>query len=426
LVLENTVFGNAYISNGTNRFKPIPMSICSIKNDNNEFFNYADGFKRDENDKNQYVSVSGYCHINGTEFYRLPVEKAYEYHVSTKTNDLFSYEKIVKGQMFKGKLIGDAKAIDIFLDLMQKRNNLAYIGASISAQYGKVKLVFDEPYEIIKPNNINGDVVLELLSDAIIYDTNGTNVANKDSLLGEIRKVAFFYESDERGADERDPDERDPVIYSKNITIGGFNATWKLPRPQYSAFAKGTVVELYDFSFKADSIIPSALGAFSNIGFGEYRIREKSEISKSMHISKVDNVIITTSINKARKIEEAIKFNRTQDKNHVNALIAANTGYDSIKTKIKLSGAKRFDNLFSIVLKEHKSNVSKNNELNLKNELINKVESEFESNEDIKRYAKKAIQSFGNQNDDRLFERYIRAYIGQVKRRYQQERGKTD
>jgi len=286
VVLEDTVFSNAYIAHkrGNTNYtcQPMPLSCYEIKYREDQVYNLADGHKR--NDDEQYVQSKGYAYHYDYVWWYKEVGKAVEYHnaVNAKEPQLFTYSKILKGQFFQGEIEANEGALTALKEVLSHRDHRLLFGGSKSAQYAAAEFIMDDPTEkkdIPKP--IRQKMRTEFLSDVIVYDDFGNNSSKTADL------VALIKEELRRSCP--DLDFECTKIYTKFVTVGGFNKTWSLPRQQYTAFAKGTVLEL---SMGSDStekkVVPSGrVGLLTNEGYGLFALRESNQKTKGSEKRKI-------------------------------------------------------------------------------------------------------------------------------------------
>lgn len=415
VILGNTVFSNAYISKNNKCYLPTPFSVAAIKNKGDKVFNYADGYEK-ENDK-QYVSVGGYYRIDGDTIDKISVGNKYEYHCITgvlgEKRNLFTYRNINKGQVFKGTITGDSGAIDLLKRVIAKHNNKINLGGSMSAQYSKCEFEFGS-IVADKKVTVNNDAVIEFISDVIIIDEYGNNTDRISDLEKEIKNIIQFETS---------------VPYAKTTTIGGYNAKWGLPKKQYDAFSKGTVFKLEGVQ-SCELNETGYIGIMNNEGFGQYRIRSigENEFNVISDSCEAAEAIDYTQLNEAaRKIINSAVLNYLIDKYKVSALENANSAKN---TKLSASCAMR-------LLSAYQSFSSKKN---IKSRLKQKIETDFSNRKELYDFSTNAIVNFENikeafvdedlysvycdiisENDDVLFDEYIKAFIKQAKRNYQKE-----
>lgn len=425
VVLENTKFSNAYLSVNGRAFVPAPMSLCAVKNDSKEVFNLADGYEKDDN--NQYVPYNGYIHIYGGKVCKMKVADSVSFHSTAGTDgapkNLYSYKTIEEGQLFSGTITADKGAVELLKQLLESRGNILYFGGSATAEYAKCEFIVGDAVAQKKVSvQDKGKVIVELLSDAIVVDEFGNNSGNISVLLEDIYGTLGIKPAC-------------AFPYTKTAVVGGFNAKWSLPKRQYTAFLKGSVLELNGCA-ETEIEEYGYLGLFNNEGYGRYRIRvagqqifkmEKPEKLAAAEESADEKV----AAEKDKKVFQAETLNTINEVllDHIvsiaktQAMKAANT----VNTiNLSPSSAMRFLAAFKSV----------SGELDLKTKLDNYVEVNFKNRNDLYNLSKNAIKAFApgayaekcglagakdvaDTNADRIFTEYISAFIGQLKRNYQ-------
>lgn len=300
-VLHNITFKNAYITNYFPAIDdiivldPTPLSIYQVvddKDDEKKCCNKADWPDySEENPEFKYDQMAGFSKIREDTLYYSHVLREIGYHYSTwinKTdstvindfdnaeaggteNQLYTFNKILKGQAFAGSISADENLIEIFKSLIDQRDNILRFGASSSSQYARAKFEFGE---IAQPEQekINAEkiMIISFLSDVVICDENGNITADTRCLMEELQKKIEF-------------DVSNVKIFSKIVTTGGYNNKWKLPRPQRLAFSKGTTIRLGQCAVNQSAVSKyGSVGLFQNEGFGCYVIRPSLENNEEL------------------------------------------------------------------------------------------------------------------------------------------------
>jgi CRISPR/Cas system CSM-associated protein Csm3 (group 7 of RAMP superfamily) len=397
VVLNNTIFGNAYISDDENEFFPVPLSFIAVKNADvskntftNKIYNSAcPEFKQD--DKNQYVSVVGYMRIDGEKIYRQSVSHSSEYHYSKKTHDLFSFKKIPAGKIFMGRITLDKNAVPIFKAVC---NEILTLGKGRSAEYALCKFEFYKKIENKKDNVNAKQSVITLLSDMILFDEYVNNSGDPAVL-----KKAF-------GLD------KNAKVFTKTKLIGGYNNHWKLPKPQYIVFSKGTVLSgIYTGEKEGTK------GILANVGYGKFvvsdNVRSEYTETKPSEIKTEIFEISNITSEKSSEIEKRILKNRDINEYTKAGLEYANANFGEWES-ISQSSAMRLFNLF-----RNQKYSPKEPELPLKERLLKSVKTNFKekSSEELRKLSENVIENC-NSNDNDVFSAYITAFIAQLRRCY--------
>ncbi|MCL2047057.1 MAG: RAMP superfamily CRISPR-associated protein [Oscillospiraceae bacterium] len=415
--LRKAIFSDAFVDG----CDPVPLSIVQVKNKGDKCFNLADGYVTD--DEHQYIPVNGYYQLIDDTLYKHTIRRAVEYHYSTEIDTLFTYRKITKEQVFSGTLTAPADIIETLQELLKKHDDILTLGGSSSAQYAKCKVSLGN--EIV-PKNVDSEesMIIETLSDIVVRDIYGAVSGNVDQLMSAFKNLLNFNSF---------------KVYTKTITNGGFNSTWKLPIPQYSAFVKGTVIELHGCEIGKKL---SEIGKVSDIntgGTGMYRIRPKSSTNeyqlKSQYQQKNPTIAETEETMFARTIESAsdatkeklkqLIFNTLKNHYIKNAVECANTAPSD---KLSETAAMRLFTAWRAINQER--NVS-----NVNTQLVNDFQNSIK-NEELKNLTEHLINGFSKvalpdiiyadeakeQHINTLFNEFTKAFLNQIKRNYRKEK----
>lgn len=298
--LTKVRFGNGYLIENGQQLLPVPLSVVKEKNKEGVLYSEIDGFQKIDA---QYTKVSGYGLVVETEkFYHTDVKKRIDYHFTTEPDkagnydmtsegnvddnrgDLFTYSLIEEGQVFGGTInVEDASIAKNIVDSLNLRDGIIYLGRSSRVQYGKCRMTIVEQNEAgnASPEDLEDkEWVLEFLSDVILVDEEGVNLANQETLE---RAVKNLFNSGANIVDE--------AIYASTTVVAGYNAKWKLPKRRYQAFSKGTQIRVKGKPKNREGYI----GLLQSEGYGAYRIRTISEINgyavcKDFDSKKLDDV----------------------------------------------------------------------------------------------------------------------------------------
>lgn len=268
LFFDDLCFENAYIHGA----QPIPLSVVMQKNSKNEtIFNLADGYEK--KDAVQYVPVNGYYSADDREYAKYETDSGLEYHINRHNEDLYLLHTLKKGQTFIGVIYASESAAELLQKVVSDRNGRITIGASSGAQYGQCYIELSKTFEkeIARKGD---DVIVELISDAIILDEYGNNTVDPQYLVNEIKETLGF-------------DCVDTHVYSKTATVGGYNAKWGMPKRQYEAFVKGTTVVLKGCTEKNVAEY-FRIGLETNSGYGYIHIRNASSTELSKKVAAWD------------------------------------------------------------------------------------------------------------------------------------------
>lgn len=399
VVLKGTVFSNAYISVNGEVFTPTPLSLTAIKNKPDKAFSTVDGYEKFKD--NQYVGIGGYSRIDGNSLFKAPVESALSYHHSTQKSamgqNLFTIRKLLSGQTFKGTVTAPKEYINALEKVLSDNGDCLSLGGAASAQYSSCSMIFGQAVEE-KPTEIYSDTIIEFISDVITVDKMGNNSTNCQELLEEIKNHISFDAAE---------------IFSKIVTVGGFNSKWKLPKRQYSAFVKGSVIKLT--GCKAKKVNKTLrIGVLRNEGYGEIRIRSVYE-NNSFHV-------------RSAQVSENSSLRPSASKKTVDAIVRQHTLINVNKYAIETANAMKKSFSDSSSMRMLKAYQTLKPCKDYRTRFTEHCSENFKKNEELKKYALDAINKFdGFKTDikidddfkDELFRGYIFSFICQVKRNNQ-------
>lgn len=184
--------------------------------------------------------------------------------LKTKTEtQVFSYEALDAEQCFGGVILGPANELTAIQKLLETEPDMT-LGGSRSAGYGRVRVedirLQSEWSEAPASSDVDGRVVVSLLSDVIIRDAQGAFAADPGPSLGLGQALDQFS--------------------SMGLT-GGFNRTWGLPLPQAETIEKGSVF-VYDLpnDFERGRLAATAedgIGLRREDGFGRIAVNWANE-----------------------------------------------------------------------------------------------------------------------------------------------------
>ena len=262
------IFTNAYIADEKRKYFPIPHSI---KLEKYKSVSAYDFMSTDANFDKNTKSISKFVDINDNTISTKTVRKSISFHhvrksEVSKSGAIFNYESISEGQTFKGSIVGEDKQIERFRNMFDE-NIAAYVGLSKNSQYGKVNIKFEEisDYTSDIPTHVESDdidVVMTLLSDAVIYNENGFSTSDTNELenwLGVKIKKSFI----------------------RSGRLEQFVGIWKLKNQSETVFAAGSCFELDKLPNNYEQLQAKGIGEKTNEGFGRvvfgWQSRDKKE-----------------------------------------------------------------------------------------------------------------------------------------------------
>jgi hypothetical protein len=266
-------------------------------------------------------------------------------------------------------------------------------------------------------------MVVELLSDVVVRDDFGSISGNVKHLSNAFTKILSF--------------NNRRVYYTKTITGGGFNAKWRLPIRQYTAFCKGSVIELHGCEAGKQVAETGYMKDICFGGYGRYRIRPKSKINTYEYEKTASSLAPQTESCDPNTFDSATKgiikkvvLNQLKLLYTAEALKAANsspvltlsqTAAMRIQTRWRaLDGAKDAKTQLLGYFKCNNNENAKdaNGEDKAIDELGKLVRSIHNNYKDVDAPSNIFADEVAQEHDDILFDVFIKAYLNQMKRDY--------
>jgi CRISPR-associated protein Csx10 len=273
----DVVFTNAYICDnlGQNTY-PVPLSFQkekypehSSKCDNGIPI-YDMLFIEDGIDK-KTKSIEGYYFLDNNNLHTVRVKRRLNFHHArdretgtSKEGFIFNYDSIEEGQVFEGYIIGKEDRLRQIIDTIE--NGIYYVGRSRSNQYGLIRfeIIEREPVDFVHGTasdvQNNGEIVLTLISDTIIYNGNGYSTTDTMDFEKELRRLTGT-------------DVHIKKAFIKQVEEEGFISVWKLKTPSEVCFKAGScfLLEKVDIG-RLKEIQKTGIGIRTNEGFGRFVI----------------------------------------------------------------------------------------------------------------------------------------------------------
>ncbi len=298
---DNVIFSNFYPIDSfkeiKNRSLPIPKSLCKLK--------YGDEFLNLINqdlplDKN-FSDLEGFCYnnkifeVNKSDLVNLNTSVNYHFQSSKDKSigsalegeqNFFQYESIDPGYHFSGKIYGKSYYIKKLLEIFEEKNSTLVkiqLGKSRSAQYGNCILQIKNYF--VKNNRENrkdqkvNRFIIYLESDMILLNSYGHPEPNPKILTETVE--------DKIGIEKNSLEIHKQYI--DKIDVGGFSGIWGLPKIQYPALKKGSILLIESKQkIEISKIKELHLGIKTNEGFGKIQLSQLSDDSGlKLNISKL-------------------------------------------------------------------------------------------------------------------------------------------
>lgn len=279
-VLRRSCFSNAYLvidAGGQSlSSRPVPNTYKGVKNEDcnpgsgTQLTLYDHALDEFLVEGQQQVALKGYCAQKDGVVYVAAPDSALSFH-SSKASSLqgkqfYSLAHLRAGQCFAGTITARRGALQRFQELLAQRGNKVSLGTSTRSGYGlcAMELGPEQAPEMlsVKP----GDrVEAALLSDTVIVREDGSQATGVAELLEAVKTLSPAFAACQ-------VDDGDTELFAKVTTIGGYNAHWKLPKPQRRAFQRGSVLVLRA-SADAEINVRHHLGILAGEGCGLVQLR---------------------------------------------------------------------------------------------------------------------------------------------------------
>lgn len=265
LFLEGGIkFENAYISDEDwKEYIPARQSVYRQKTGNTYYDkSFEKGYENEilSKVKDKYISGNVIKEVKQELVYhhRRPEDKSIGHVVSNENQGegmLYQREVISSDQRFTSRITG--MGADLKKALLNKIPEYLSLGSSRTIQYGNVKVegIVPETEETCKVHK-GEQVVCTLLSPVAFIDEKGESIVE----VSQLEKILHL---------------ENPVYFVDYTEVGGYNAKWKLQKPSYIAFAKGSCVT---GKLKEDVNKDMFLGNFQGEGLGHVRINKAEEL----------------------------------------------------------------------------------------------------------------------------------------------------
>ena len=300
---SGTIFTNAYISDGSNRFCRNPAFMAKQKEadyDNNGLPVYIFDTQLCNNAvppalamKNANVFISG----EFDSIQSLSVAKEINYHHKQSQENpgivdginFYQLSSFSEDQTFMGRIYGTPENLKMIYDSLRpelERN----IGYYRSSGYGKCLITLNKQTHIKNKGLLTDEIAVYLQAPAIVYDSMGMPCAKPQVFADYVNSVLV---SKFGSSIKRDETQKYIIseMYLNYCDISGYNSTWGMNKPMIRGYGEGTV-----FVFRLEKTIDISaekeifIGERTAEGYGETVIFDYNEIirkaSSPMFISK--------------------------------------------------------------------------------------------------------------------------------------------
>jgi CRISPR-associated protein Csx10 len=256
IITGDCKFLNAYPFINGKLFVPAPLSIAKEKYNTNIVHNLL----LSETEE-QTHGLKSLVNIEGEVITTLIIPQAIHLHNAidnktriSKKGFIFNYQSLPVGIIFKGCITLRNDADENIIRALINNKSEIRIGRSATAEYGNASFNWDEDKKTEKIDDKKtkqGNVIMTLLSDTIIYDKNGLSSLNQIDLKKYITGTEIV------------------KYISKKSRIEGFLNIWKLRKPSENVLAAGSSYMLDKLPDNEEELLNFGLGERTQEGFGQ-------------------------------------------------------------------------------------------------------------------------------------------------------------
>lgn len=308
LLLEGGIkFLNAYKVSNQQATIPFPLCFYTQKDVLKKYdgtgvvspvINELDTTIEEDYKKIKLGSFARFDRANKKLFYTT-VEKNYNLHITKQVdeNNLFRYEAIKRGQVFKGVLaVENKQVVEEIKELLEEQ--VFYIGGSKGSGYGKcyfqnVCLEDDYSQRFIMTKQALETFYIVALSDILYLNSEGAPSGSIESQ----------YIQNKLGLEEVELTQ----CITETTIISGYNVKWGSRLPQYKGIKAGS---LFKYTIKKGSLKPESvqklveqgIGLRTQEGFGQIAIWDSLEVREVIKENEKEEKDITlVQLNSADK-----------------------------------------------------------------------------------------------------------------------------
>lgn len=242
---SDTIFSFAYIADENwHRYTPVPASFCEYKDsDGNAFIDRASISDSNRDEIKEQLSALDKFYVCRTDehsysYVRKSVSTEIRYHHARSADkgmgsistdgSFYQIQSICEGQFFQGFIHAKEKYL-VKIEEALKKEGRCRIGNMKSAEYGSAFLRVEREESSRSLKTISGKFAVRLNAPVIMYNRYGMYSTDETDFKNLITELAG------------DNIIRLEGSYKKYAMSGGFNSTWKMPKPVLSVLDKGSV-----------------------------------------------------------------------------------------------------------------------------------------------------------------------------------------
>lgn len=252
IVSGDCIFSNAFPIENRKIYFPAPCALAIEKYDDKKIHNLL--LKKINE---QTKGISSLVHIKSNKVSPLTIRKEIRLHNQINDNTrisedgkIFNYQSLPPGIVFTGTLTVKQDLDENTFKEVMKDNTILRMGRSATSEYGKVRFEWTPCIEdVMQPKE--GQVIMTLLSETIVYNNNGfSSISQID--LNQYLENSTIEQS-----------------ISRKSRIEGFINVWKLRKPSENVFSAGSSFLLNKIPSNSEYLINYGLGERTHEGYGQ-------------------------------------------------------------------------------------------------------------------------------------------------------------
>ena len=278
IVSGDCIFSNAFPSENEKTYTPAPLALVREK--------YNQGLAHNllvpETNKDiQTKGISSLICVESNQISPLTIRKEIRLHNqiddnkrTTESGKLFNYQSLPIGMVFKGAITIKNEIDKVKIQSLIGNGDNIRIGRSATSEYGKVCFEWIESTEEEELPD-SGQVIMTLLSDAIIYNENGFSSLVPEDINQYLAKAKI------------------EKSISRKARIEGFLNVWKLRKPSENVFAAGSSFLLNQLPTNSMELVNLGLGERTHEGYGQVSFSLLSSAIKDFVYGDWQKAILT-------------------------------------------------------------------------------------------------------------------------------------
>lgn len=254
-----------------------------------------------------FKKLQGFVVKKDNKLYQIDTDVKIELHMSrsgageritgSREGNVFNYEYLEPGQLFKGAYLADDDAAELLENVLRELNVEAlHLGRSKSAQYGKCLYAAISAKEA-QQTALGDKLYLLAQTPYIAFDSWQRVEQAAAKLLGEL-EARLDCEIAKDGLQ----------IFAAAESIDGYVGVWQAKKQAERALSAGTLIELrlngaVD-SAKLQAALQQGLGKGTEDGFGQFVIWQplaKPELAEKLPQKQQKNIVLSNEVKKTAK-----------------------------------------------------------------------------------------------------------------------------